>query len=151
MILLLTLLSAATPTAATSRTVCEIGRVALSDLAIIEKNKGVETYYEIGGQEHTDLLEICPELRTKLPVRFPLADDGVRARANVHVPVPGPPVRSVFIYQIDMPEISADQTKAVVHFNYRCSGLCGGTTDAHYVRTSTGWKREGGFFPVAVS
>ena len=151
MIPMLTFLSAAAPSEVMSRTVCEVGRLALRDLAIIEKNKGVETYYEIGGEGHTDLLEACPKLRTKLPARFPFSDDRARARANVHVPVPGPPLRGVVIYQIDVPEISADRTKAVVHFSYRCSGLCGGTTDAHYARTSTGWKREGGFFPVAVS
>jgi len=151
MILLLTLLSATVPSANVSRSVCDVGRVALRDLANIEKNEGVETYYDIGAQGHTDLLEVCPKLRTELPARFPLADNRARERANVHVPVPGPPVRGVFIHQIDVPEISADQTRAVVHFNYICSGLCGGTTDAHYVRTSAGWKREGGFIPVSVS
>jgi len=151
MILVFASLSAAAPSAAASKAICAVGRVALRDLAIIEKNEGVETYYEIGGPDHRDLLEACPKLRRNLPARFPLADDQARARASVHVPVPGLPLRGVFIYQIDVPELSDNPAKAIVHFNYRCSGLCGGTTDAHYVWTPKGWKREGGFLPVAVS
>jgi len=152
MIFLFGLLSAAAPAAATSKAICEVGRVALRDLAVIEINRGVETYYEVGGPDHhRDLLDACPTLRRNLPASFPMADDQARARANVHVPVPGPPLRGVFIYQIDVPELSDDQTKATVHFNYQCSGLCGGMTDAHYVRTKQGWRREGGFIPVAVS
>lgn len=65
--------------------------------------------------------------------------------------MPGPALRGVYIYQIDIPEISDDMSRAIVHFNYSCSGLCGGMTDARYVRTPAGWKREGGFIPVAVS
>lgn len=151
MILLIGFLSAAAPGMATPQAVCEVGRLALRDLAVMQQDRGVDTYYEIGGSDHRDLLDACPALRRDLPVRFPLADDQARARASVHVPVPGPALRGVFIYQIDVPELSGDGTRAIVHFNYRCSGLCGGTTDAHYVRTPTGWKREGGFFPVTVS
>lgn len=150
MIVLFGLLSAAAPSAAASQAVCEVGRVALRDLTVVEINRGVETYYEIGASGHRDLLEACPKLRSELPAAFPLADEQARARASVHVPVPGP-LRGVFIYQIDVPELSEDRTKAIVHFNYQCSGLCGGTTDAHYVRSPTGWKRDGGFFPVTVS
>ena len=152
MILLFALLSAAAPDAATSKAICQVGRVALHDLAAIEKNPGVETYYEAGGPDHhRDLLDVCPNLRRDLPASFPMADDQARARANVHVPVPGPALRGVFIYQIDVPELSDDQTKATVHFNYQCSGLCGGMTDAHYVRSKQGWRRDGGFIPVTVS
>lgn len=151
MILLFGLISAATPSTAAPKAICEVGRVALRDLAVVEINRGVETYYEIGASGHHDLLEACPQLRSKLPATFPLADAQARARASAHVPVPGPPLRGFFLYQIDVPELSDDQTKAVVHFNYQCSGLCGGMTDAHYVRTPNGWKRDGGFFPVIVS
>jgi len=150
--ILFALLTAAAPAAATSKAICEVGRVALRDLAVIEKNPRIETYYEAGGPDHhRDLLDACPNLRRDLPASFPLADAQARARANVHVPVPGPALRGVFIYQIDVPELSDDQSKAIVHFNYQCSGLCGGMTDAHYVRTKQGWRRDGGFIPVAVS
>lgn len=152
MIFLFALLSSAAPAAATSKAICEVGRLALRDLAVIEKNAGVETYYQAGGPDlHRDLLDACPNLRSALPKNFPLADDKARARASVHVPVPGPALRGVFIYQIDVPELSDDQTKATVHFYYECSGLCGGMTDAHYVRTKQGWRRDGGFIPVSVS
>ena len=151
MILFFALLSATASDAATSKAICEVGRLALRDLAVIEKNPGVETYYQVGGPDHRDLLDACPNLRSALPGNFPLADDKARARASVHVPVPGPALRGVFIYQIDVPELSDDQTKAIVHFNYECSGLCGGMTDAHYVRTKQGWRRDGGFIPVSVS
>ena len=151
MILFFALLSATASDTATSKAICEVGRLALRDLAVIEKNPGVETYYQVGRPGHRDLLDACPNLRSALPTNFPLADDKARARASVHVPVPGPALRGVFIYQIDVPELSDDQTKAIVHFNYECSGLCGGTTDAHYVRTKQGWQRDGGFIPVSVS
>jgi len=151
MILLFGLLSSIAPAQATSSTICELGRIVLRDLAVIEKNPGVETYYQVGSPGHRDLLDACPNLRSALPTNFPLADDKARARASVHVPVPGPALRGVFIYQIDVPELSDDQTNAIVHFNYECSGLCGGTTDAHYVRTKQGWQRDGGFIPVSVS
>ena len=151
MILFLALLSVTASGATTSKAICEVGRLALRDLAVIEKNPGVETYYQVGRPGHRDLLDACPNLRSALPTNFPLADDKARARASVHVPVPGPSLRGVFIYQIDVPELSDDQTKAIVHFNYECSGLCGGMTDAHYVRTKQGWQRDGGFIPVSVS
>jgi hypothetical protein len=134
---------AATPITPVSKEVCKVGRVALRDLPLLESNNVLDTYYDGATSDESDLLEMCPQLRRDIPARFPIADDQARARTSVHVPVPGAPVRGTFIYRIAVPEFSEDLSKATVHFIYSCSGLCSGTTDAHYVRTPAGWvKRE---------
>lgn len=131
--------------------VCDVGRAALRDLPSIETDKNVETYYAGVDAEHRDVLEVCPQLRSALPARFPLADDNARARASVHVPAPGMAARGTFIYAVGVPELGDDRKTAIVRFDYSCSGLCGGTLVARYVKTANGWKKEPGWVSAAVS
>lgn len=139
------------PTTAMSVAICDVGSVALRDLPTINHNPGFDTYYGELDSDHHGLLESCPELRREIPAGYPPADDDARARASIHVPIPGKTIRSAFIYSVRLPQISADLKAATVEMRYTCTGLCGGSFVAHYIRTARGWRREGPIQMTSVS
>jgi hypothetical protein len=139
------------PNTAMSAAICDVGGVALRDLPTINHNPGFDTYYGELDRDRHGLLEACPKLRRKIPAGYLLADDDARARASIHVPVPGKTIRSAFIYTISLPQISADLKTATVEMGYSCTGLCGGSFVAHYSRTAKGWRREGAIHMTSVS
>ncbi|WP_267397655.1 MULTISPECIES: hypothetical protein [unclassified Sphingomonas] len=145
MFTLITGLSAAAlvPAAATSSAVCDVGRVALRDLPKSDRNPDYDIYYAGAGRPREDLLATCPQLQSELPAGYPLADDDARKRASVGAPIPGHFTRPAFIYSIRIAVLSVDRKTATVFFDRSCTGLCGGRSEAHYVRTSKGWKRQG--------
>lgn len=130
--------------------ICEVGRIALRDLPLANRNRGYDSYYG-ASSSHKDLLAVCPKLRREVPAGYPMADDDARARAAVHVPLPTNNPRPAFIYTIDIPQISDDLKTAVVRFEYSCTGLCGGILEARYVRTHKGWQRQGAIRVLVVS
>jgi hypothetical protein len=133
-----------TPNAATSATICEVGRLALRDLPTINTNRTFDAYYAGVDTTHQDLLEVCPELTNDVPEGYPLADADARSRASVHAPpLSGQRIREAFIYSINIPQVSADSKTAIVQMGYSCTGLCGAGFEAVYVRTNQGWKRQG--------
>ena len=145
------MMTAASPSSAEIKAVCEVGSVALRDLPSINGNKEFDSYYVAPNPSRPDLLTICPRLKGKIPKGYPIADDEARSRAAVHVPTPGQHMREAFIYSVGVPQISADAKSAVVHFSYSCTGLCGGELEARYIRTSKGWQREGDIRVLSVS
>jgi hypothetical protein len=144
-------MTAAAPKLAERTTVCEVGIIALHDLPSINGNKEFDSYYASSELGHPDLLTICPKLKLKVPKGYPIADDDARSRAAVHVPTPGRHVREAFIYSVGIPVVSSDMKSAVVHFEYSCTGLCGGQFQARYIRTAKGWQREGAIQMLSVS
>lgn len=136
------------PSSSTSAAVCEAGRAALRDLPAANRDPNSDSYYSTA-PDRRDLLNECPKLRNELPI--PLADEDARARATIHVPSPVHNPRPAFIYRIDIPKLSDGLTTAVVRFEYSCTGLCGGIFEAHYVRTSKGWQRQGEIRMLVVS
>ena len=142
-ILAISMAAAVASNNAKSKAICDVGRAALRDLPPADKSGRSDTYYAVPDPRHSDLLDACPELQSALPTDYPLADDDARARAAIHAPLPGANPRPAFIYTIDIPEISDDLKTAIVHMGYECTGLCGGGFEAHYVRTSKGWQRQG--------
>ncbi|RYF47910.1 MAG: hypothetical protein EOO38_11205 [Cytophagaceae bacterium] len=145
MIILITgyLAAIVAPTAATSVTICDVGRVALHDLPVVACDLKYDTYYAGEGRSQQDILSICPKLQNEIPAEYRLSDDDARKRANVGAPIPGQFTKPAFIYSISVADLSADQTTATVHFDVSCTGLCGGRSEARYVRTSRGWQRQG--------
>jgi hypothetical protein len=137
------LAAAVAPTVATSAAICDVGRVAIRDLPMIDRSPDYDTYYAGVGRSREDLLEICPQLKSELPAGYPLADDEARKRASVGAPIPGHFTKPAFIYSINIAELSADGITAIVHFDRLCTGLCGGRSEGRYVRTSKGWQRRG--------
>ncbi|WP_298089130.1 hypothetical protein [uncultured Sphingomonas sp.] len=128
---------------ADTATICEVGRIALRDLPKINNNPSFDTYYAGVSRYHRDLLEACPTLVADLPVGYPLADDDARSRANLPAPIPGRPIREAFVYFIKPPKISRDRKTAIVEMGYFCTGLCGASFEVRYVKSTSGWRREG--------
>ena len=150
-LMVVSVIVAEVPNAARTQQICEVGRAALRDLPPADLGGSSDIYYEGPNTNHHDLLGMCPELKDILPTGYLLADSDARRRAAVHVPLVGTNTRPASIYTIQIPEISADRQSAIVHFAYRCTGLCGGEFDARYVRTSRGWQRDGSVRTLSVS
>lgn len=150
-LMVVSMIVAEVPNAANTQQICEVGRVALRDLPPADLGGSSDTYYEGPDANHHDLLAMCPKLTDMLPTGYLLADSDARKRAAVHVPLAGTTTRPASIYTIQLPQISADRQSAIVHFAYRCTGLCGGEFDARYVRTSRGWQRDGPARTLSVS
>jgi len=135
------LAAAATPAPTAT---CNVGLAALRDLPPVGTTQGtVDTYFDLDPSHH-GLAEACPSVRENLPAGYAVADAAAWARANVHAPIPGKFTSPAFIYQIEIPKISADGMSAEVEWGYTCTGLCGGGLVSHYVRTPSGWQRRGG-------
>jgi len=145
------MLTAASPSSASSTVVCKVGSVALHDLLKINSSKEVDTYYASTIPDRPDLLTVCPKLKAELPKGYPIADADARSRAAVHAPPPGQQVREAFIYSVGVPEISSDSKSAVVHFGFSCPGLCGAELEVRYIRTSKGWQRDGEIRMLSIS
>jgi len=132
---------------ALSTAICDVGKLALKGLPEINYNKRFDAYFS----NADPLLIACPRLRREIPAGYRPEDDEARGRANEHAPIPGRHVRPAFVYWISIPQISSDLRNATVEMGYECTGLCGATFVAHYVRTSKGWRREGAIKPMTVS
>lgn len=141
------LVAAVAAPSALSTAICDVGQLALKDLPEINHNNRFDAYFSSADP----LLMACPKLQSALPAGYPLADRDARARVSVHAPLPDQYTRPAFIYWISIPKISADLRKATVEMGYECTGLCGGSFVAHYVRTSKGWRREGAIKLIMVS
>ncbi len=132
------LAAALSPTAPTKAAICAVGRVALRDLPDVTTGPNVDYYYYRRG-----LIYACPKLRKALPAGYSEATSDAQTRASVHGPMRGYAPRAAYIYAIGAPTFSADLKSATVHFDYECTGLCGGAYQARYVLTRDGWQREG--------
>jgi hypothetical protein len=132
------------PNAAEPSIVCEIGRVALRDLPPVVLTPMDYTYHIDAGSGHHGLLAVCPSLRAELPAGYSIADETAWARANVHVPIPGKRTSPAIIYLLGVPKVAPDAQSAILEWGYTCTGLCGGGSVSHYVRTATGWRLDGG-------
>jgi hypothetical protein len=135
------------PSPATSAAMCDVGRMALKDLHEMNSNPQFDAYYDAANP----VTHACPALRHDIPAGFRIADRDAWARANVHAPIPGKTVRPALIYSIGLPRISDDLQTATVSLSYTCTGLCGGSLVARYVRTAGGWRRDGTVGPIIVS
>ena len=145
------LATAVSPAVGTSATICDVGRVALHDLPVVVRNSKYDTYYAGSGRSQQDILSVCPKLRNEIPAEYRLSDDDARRRASVGAPIPGHFTKPASIYSISVANLSDDQKMATVHFNLSCTGLCGGRSEAKYVRTSQGWQRQGEIRTLYVS
>lgn len=134
-----------------SAAICDVGRVALHDLPPANRDPRVDVYYASTGMEPHDLLGVCPELRSEIPNGYHLADYDALKRASVGAPIPGHFTRPAYIYSISVTEISADLETATIHLECKCTGLCGGASEARYARTTEGWQRQGEFRTLWVS
>ncbi len=149
---LISLLAAAlAPIAPTTEAICTVGRAALRDLPGIYNNYPADSYYAASDSNGRDLLNVCPKLKNELPIGYSEATDDAHKRANIHAPVPGYSPRPAYIYSINVPKFSADLKSATVHFEYTCTGLCGGAFEAHYALTQNGWQRRGALRTLYVS
>lgn len=142
---LFAVLSAASliPTKDTKVAVCDVGRVALRDLPVIDGNANYARFYGDAHLRSGNLLTACPDLRRELPPGFPAANDAARTRANIHAPIRGQTIPLTIIFTIGVPVISADGKSATVEMGYTCTGLCGAGFTARYVLASDGWRRDG--------
>ena len=132
-------------------TICSDGRAALRDLPAVDRKRSADLYYgAVDGHPH-DLLYLCPKLKDELPEGYSLATSDARRRAATHAPIAGYNPRPAYIYVIDAPEFSVDLKSAFLHFEYSCTGLCGGAFEARYHLTSDGWHRQGDIRPLYVS
>ena len=145
------MLAATSPSTTKLAAICKVGSIAMRDLPEINAKRRFDAYYAAPDPNGRDLLTICPKLKADIPDGFRIADDDARSRAAVHAPVPGRPVREAVIYFVGVPEISRNARSAVVHFSYSCTGLCGGELEGRYVRTATGWRREGSIRMLSIS
>jgi hypothetical protein len=76
LILLAVLIAAAeTPNTAMAIAVCDVGRMALRDIPLINNNRTFDAYYD----DADPLLAMCPKLRDEIPAGYPLADGDARA------------------------------------------------------------------------
>lgn len=133
------------------KAICQVGRAALRDLPDINANRKFDTYYAAPDSYRRDLLTICPKLKAHLPKGYRIADDDARARASVGAPIPGHYTREASIYSIDVPELNGDFRSATVRMSHSCTGLCGSVSEAFYVRTAKGWRRQGEVRTLSVS
>ena len=133
------------PTSATMVTasVCDVGRLALRDLPVIDHNKGYARYYGNADLKSGDVIAACPTLRSEIPLGFPIANQMAIKRASIHVPIRGVNTPLTMIFEVGVPEISGDNRTATVEMGYACTGLCGSGFVAHYVRGPDGWRRDG--------
>ncbi len=131
------------------QTICEVGRVALTDI-YKHRTGEPEWFYAMGSESNPDLLMACPAFQTALPAGYRLADEVALARVS-HRAETDPSLKPTSVYTVSVPKFSADGRTATVDFTTRCLGLCGGAQQATYVRTPTGWQRQGGLSTLWVS
>lgn len=131
------------PDAARRAATCELGRVALRELPKDSDAPGrYDLRYGFPNPRSPDLLDACPELTRELQTDIPLADAEARRRASVHAPTQErTPLTKIF--NIGLPQFSADLKTADVSMSYECTGLCAGGFVATYVRGPAGWRRTG--------
>lgn len=135
MLTLTALLLAMSPTSAAVgiASVCDVGRLALRDLPVIDHNKGYARYYGNADLKSGDVIAACPKLRSEIPRGFPIANPIAIKRANVHVPIRGVSTPLTMIFEVGIPQTSDDNRTATVEMGYACTGLCGSGFVAHYV------------------
>ena len=145
MLALTALLLAMSPTPDTMVTasVCDVGRLALRDLPLIDHNKVYARYYGNADLKSGDVIAACPNLRSEIPRGFPIANSIAIKRASVHVPVRGVSTPLTMIFEVGIPQISGDNRTATVEMGYACTGLCGSGFVANYVRGHDGWRLDG--------
>jgi hypothetical protein len=145
---LLSLMLAVAPPPMTSNPVCQVGRVALNDLKSIDKSAQGEMYYGIGSvfPGETDLLEACPNLKSRLPNHLTIATEAIlERRKDIRSSSP------VTILGVQAPSISRDGHHAAVHMGHYCNGLCGAWYTVTYTLTAKGWQHDKYVAPPAVS
>jgi hypothetical protein len=143
--------AAVSPDVGNSATICDVGRVALHDLPAVVRDPKYDMYYAGEDRSQQDILSICPKLKNEIPADYSLSDDDARRRASVVAPIPGHFIKPASIYSISVADLSEDQKMATVHFNLSCTGLCGGRSEAKYIRTPQGWQRQGEIRTLYVS
>ena len=127
--------------------VCAVGMVALKDLPSINNAPRSETFYNgRTDQYHRDLFEICPQLVKHLPTGFKLATEPVFRRVRELTNK-----TQVSIFDVEVPKLNGDSTRATVEMGYYCNGLCGARFRASYILTDKGWERVGKPEMTAVS
>lgn len=132
---------------AKSMAICEASSIAIKDLPMINHNNRFDAYYD----DADPILSVCPELHSKIPADYPMADSDAHRRANTHAPIFGKNTREAFIYSIGVPQLSDNLKTAIFTMRYDCSGLCGATFMARYERSAGGWHRVGEIILKSVS
>jgi hypothetical protein len=119
---------------------CAVGAVAIADLPLVARKVGeYPTYYSDRATQKLTLLQLCPDLRTRLPKDFPIAGPAEYARLGVHI-LAGDPMH---LFSIGQPTMLLDHGTATVDISYSCPGLCGGELRLTYQHDGKVWKRTG--------
>lgn len=126
---------------------CDISRTEIRDALQGSRDPQLELYLDPGSPAMTS----CPALHQQKAGGTSLADDDAWARANVHAPRPRIKVKEAKIFSIGASQFASDMQSATVKVSYTCTGLCGEGWTSRYVRTSSGWRRDGYVGPIYVS
>ena len=152
MLAVLAVLIAVSPASGENTAICDVGRLALRELPTLDANTGYARFYGDAHLKSADLLTACPALRYELLSGFPVADEIATKRAGDHFPRwAGHSTPLTMIFEIGIPVVSPDGESAVVEMGTTCTGSCGSGFIAHYVRGSSGWRRDGKIFNAFVS